>query len=333
MSTIAVVATGGTIACTTDASGALVPTACAQDLIDSALASPAVDSAARSAAGSGVAEFATRAIDTARLDSSSMTFAQLDALIATVRAQLADPDIDAVVITHGTDSLEDTAIALDLFASGPKPVIITGAQRPFDDPSGDGPENLSDALALAAALTAGMARGTGEVEESYEAPDSVPTGGHGVWIQFGGKRIPAWGARKNHTAARDAFVSSPAVRPAGLPLAPAALKDVSVDIIAAYAGAPGDLVLASRADALVIEALGSGNMSSAMGQAVAKVAAAGRPVVITSRVPEGEISLVYGGAGGGATLAGAGVHSSGYLRAGQARIVLAAQVATGRMLF
>lgn len=289
MASLAVIATGGTIACTTDASGALVPTMNAENLLHDL-------------------HISARSIDSARLDSSSITLAELDELLETVRQQLAEPDISGIVVTHGTDSMEETAFALDLFTSDDKPIILTGAQRAFDHPESDGPANLSDALKLA----------------------SDPHNG-GVFIRFGGTTVPARGARKQHTSQLRAFVSTPlSSRPR--PLDPVALAGIDVPIIAAYPGSPRTLVdaaVANGAQGLVIEALGSGNMGSEMGQGVLDALARGIPVVVSTRVPEGEVALAYGGSGGGATLARAGAIGSGALRAGQARIALIASIASG----
>lgn len=294
--TIAVVATGGTIACTLDEHGALVPTVSAAELVDAALSLSAVP------------RVNTRAIDSVRLDSSSLTLPDLDDLLQRVHALLADASIAGVVITHGTDSMEDTAMALELFHIGDKPVVITGAQRSFDHPDSDGPQNLADAIAYAT------------------------TGAPGVSIRFGGLTVPARGAFKSHTSSLEAFTAVPTpmkTRPT-LALTPLAGNDVV--IISAWPGASRTMVdaaVASGAGGIIVEAMGSGNMGSQMGEGVADALEAGIPILITTRVPEGSVSLAYGGSGGGATLARNGALGTGTLRAGQARMVLLAALATG----
>ncbi|MGP5378314.1 asparaginase [Corynebacterium casei] len=294
--TIAVVATGGTIACTLDEHGALVPTVSAAELVDAALSLSAVP------------RVNTRAIDSVRLDSSSLTLPDLDDLLQRVHALLADASIAGVVITHGTDSMEDTAMALELFHIGDKPVVITGAQRSFDHPDSDGPQNLADAIAYAT------------------------TGAPGVSIRFGGLTVPARGAFKSHTSSLEAFAAVPTpmkTRPT-LALTPLAGNDVV--IISAWPGASRTMVdaaVASGAGGIIVEAMGSGNMGSQMGEGVADALEAGIPILITTRVPEGSVSLAYGGSGGGATLARNGALGTGILRAGQARMVLLAALATG----
>lgn len=292
---IAVVATGGTIACTTDDTGALVPTVSAAELVE----------AAREISTPSDVEISP--VDSVRLDSSSLSLTDLDDLLQRVHALLADDSIAGVVITHGTDSMEDTAMALELFHTGKKPVVITGAQRSFDHLESDGPQNLADAISYAA------------------------NGAPGVSIRFGGLTIPARGAFKAHTSALEAFQATSQkirTRPT-LPLTPLAGKDVV--IISAWPGAPRllvDAAVASGINGIIVEGLGSGNMGSEMGEGVKDALDAGIPVLITTRVPEGSVTLAYGGDGGGATLAQAGALGTGTLRAGQARMVLLAALAT-----
>ena len=291
--TFALIATGGTIACTTVRDGSLVPTVSGQQLA----ASLGTDAGAHDIE---VVEFRA-------LDSSSITLADLDELLLCVREQLARPDIDGVLITHGTDSLEETALALSLFDVGDGPIVLTGAQRAFDHPSGDGPRNL---------------------REAYEL---LRSGKPGVWVQFGGKTIPGRGVRKWHTSQLNGFEELP-VGDSAVPLLPLApMAGHPVEIIAAYPGAGATLVDASlpHTRGLIIEAMGSGNMGAEMGAGVARALQADIPVVISTRTPYGNTKLAYGGAGGGATLGEMGAVAAGGFRAGQARIMLAAALATG----
>jgi L-asparaginase len=100
-----------------------------------------------------------------------------------------------------------------------------------------------------------------------------------------------------------------------------------VDIVALYPGADAvaiDAFVSAGAQGIVLEATGSGNTNPSV---VAAVKSAGVPVVVTTRVPVGTIEPTYGGGGGGADLVDAGAVFSPLLRAGQARVVLAVQIA------
>lgn len=296
--TVSVLTTGGTIACTTARDGSLSPTVAAADLV-----------AAVTDAGTDL-RTGVGARDLTLLDSSKITLADVDDLIAAVRAELADPQVVGVVVTHGTDSLEDSAIAVDLVHDDPRPVVFTGAQRAFDHPETDGPANLGAALRLAA---------------DPAARD------RGVLVAFGGRVLPARGVSKRHTAELVAFDSPGGLdRPAPLP--PTPLAGTEVMVLAAWPGAGRGLVdsaVSLGARGLVVEALGSGNVGAGMGEALVDALASGIPVVVTTRVPEGEVRLAYAGAGGGATLADHGAVPAGALRAGQSRMVLARAIVAG----
>lgn len=287
---VLVISTGGTIASTANARGALVPTLTGEELV------------ARCGTTRQV-----RAIDVASLDSSSMGLAEIDMLRETVRTSLLD-DSASLVITHGTDSMAETALALDLVHSDSRPVVLTGAMRSADHAHPDGPANLRGAIEVAATR-----RDTG------------------VLVHFAGETLPARGLMKTQTTAEHAFTltsGSPLPRPMSVP--PAPLAGLNIPIIRAWAGADDALIRAlGPIDGLVLEALGSGNVSACMGGAVAKLLRRGVPVVVATSVPYGEVSFAYGGAGGGSTLGDLGALPAGYLSAGQARIALATALASG----
>jgi L-asparaginase len=293
---VAVVTTGGTIASRQDGHGVSRPVVAGPDLL-------------------GTAQTGTelRVVDLMSKDSSSMTFADMDRVRDAVASELRDPDLDAVVVLHGTDTMEETAYLLDLHHADPRPVVFTGAQRTFDHPESDAPANLADAI------TAGA---------------DPALRGAGVLIAFGGALHPASGTRKTDTTSLDAFRSaqpdggiSPRSRDP-LPWHP--ISGTRVDIVAAYPGADRVQIDACRAAGtrgLVLDGLGSGNANPAVVEAVRDCVTAGIPVVVTTRVPHGPISPSYGGGGGGHDLVSAGALFSTDLRAGQARILLAALLA------
>lgn len=313
---IAIICTGGTIACTADHTGALVPTVSGHQLVDAARNSLADD-------------LSFRIHDTLQLDSSSIGLPELDTLLNTIAEQAADPEVSAVVITHGTDSMEESAFATALLVRG-TPVVFTGAQRAFDHPDTDGPANLAGAINRAVELV-----GTSAVE-----------------VHFAGAHLPATAVHKRHTSELEAFTAhGPAVslEPAGrIETVPAetsqsspltstsspipALSGYFVPIIAGYPGATPELLehaVAAGADGLVIAALGSGNMSAELGHAARRAVQQGIPVVVATRVPRGAVQLAYGGGGGGATLAEHGAVSARTVHPGQARLALIIALATG----
>lgn len=281
-----VLATGGTISCAVDAHGDLVPT----------------HTVARLLADADVPPGSVTARDILQLDSSTMGLADLDALLAEIHTALQH---GPVVVTHGTDSLEETAMAVDRLIGGA--VVLTGAQRPADDPAPDGPANLRSAIQAAPTVT---------------SPSVV----------FGGRTLPCYSVRKVHTTSDEAFDTPDTPRPDTLTGSPVPLSGLRVDIIAAFQGAdPGtiDAAVSDGADGIVVAAFGSGNVG-ALAAGVHRALGAGVPVTLTSRVAAGGVQLVYGGSGGGGSLARAGVRSGGVLSPAQARMELLCELAVQR---
>ncbi|MEO6880183.1 MAG: asparaginase [Mycobacteriaceae bacterium] len=256
-------------------------------------------------------------------DSSALTMADLDAIRRAVHAELA-AGAPAVVLTHGTDTMEETALALDLVHVDPRPVVLTGAIRGADHPDPDGPRNLDDALVVAA---------------------SPAARGLGVLLVLAGVVHAARGTRKRHTD-RPHPLRDPRDGPVGLvstgglrvirnprrpaPLSIADLADVRVDVVALYPGADAvaiDACVAAGARGVVLEATGSGNTNPVVVSAVARHVAAGVVVLVTSRVDSGPVRPVYGGGGGAVDLHAAGALVVPWLRAGQARILLSTLLA------
>ncbi len=121
------------------------------------------------------------ALQVAQLDSRNMGYAVWQALAAELQAGMDDPSVIGQVVTHGTDTLEETAVFLHGVLRGRKPVVLTAAMRPATSAMADGPDNLRRALLLAADAAA-----------------------LGVWMAFGGQAWPAVRVRKVHPFALQA---------------------------------------------------------------------------------------------------------------------------------
>lgn len=288
---ITLITTGGTIASQQNADGSSTPSLDGQALLSRLGDLPPVR---------------LRVADLMARDSSTLTLADMQAISDASGAELAG-GAAGVVILHGTDAMEETALLLALQHPG-APVVLTGAQFTDDHPQADGPANM--ATAIRAVLE-----------------------GRGVRLAFGGRVLPAWGLVKHATDSADAFrLAAEAVAPDVTLNAP--VGAVRVDVVAIHPGADAthlDASLAAGAQGIVLAALGSGNASPAIRDGVARAHAAGVPVVISSRVPMGRLAASYGGGGGGHDLVRAGAVLSRVLRPGQARVLLAALIAGGQV--
>lgn len=203
------------------------------------------------------------------------------------------PDVSGVVVTHGTDTMEETAYFLHLTVSDPRPVIVTGAMRPPGTPGADGPANLLDAVRAAA---------------SAESRD------RGALVVMNDEIHRADEVHKAHTTRPDAFTS-----PAGGAVGAVSLGEVAygraadagplhgrfadalswdrlprVRIAYSYPGADETSVRALAGDGaigLVVASVGRGNLSAAQEEAVRTVVERGIPVVLSSRTMAGAVPV------------------------------------------
>lgn len=230
-----------------------------------------------------------------------------------------------VVVTHGTDSMEETVFAIALVL-GAAAVVVTGAQRPFDDPAPDGPHNLRAAIAMA--RTRGVAqlgpllafddlgfqaRGVRKVDTSRSPAFDAP--GRGPVVRMGGAtpRLLSRGHVVHPLAGLDRALGH---LPAEAPYVP---------VVPMAPGSDGTMlraVTASRPVAVVLQAMGCGNASPTDVEVAAELAGDGCAVFVTSRVHAGPVRPVYAGAG--AALAAAGALFCDDLSPWQARILASA---------
>lgn len=306
--TIVVVSTGGTIAMRPDpATGKLVPAVSGDELVE-LLAWPDAPP--------------LELDDFAQVPSFDVHGELALALARRAGEQANRPEIAGVVVTHGTDTMEESVYLVDRLLDSDVPVVLTGAQRGADQADSDGPRNFRDAI---------------------RAASSPEARGRGAMIAFAGELHAAREARKVHTSALKAF-GSPGYGPIGYvdgervlfrrrperrPPLPAPERLAPVDLILLYAGSDPRFLRASvesGAQAIVLEATGRGNANDQVVEGVREAVTAGVPVVVCSRCAEGRVEPVYG-RGGGRDLADAGALFAGDLAGPKVRVLL--QLALG----
>lgn len=217
--------------------------------------------------------------------------------------RLSGGSFSGAVITHGTDTLEETAYLLDLVLRTDLPVVLTGAMRTADDPGWDGPGNLIGAVT---------------------AVSGFADPGLGVAVMMAGTLHAARRVTKSHTESYDAFTSSDG-GPRDRERIVTARIEPRVDLIATAAGSDARFVrhaVATGAKGIVLSALGKGNVPPDVLPGVREATAANVPVVVASRCARGATGASYGYPGGGVTLREAGAIFSGDLSAPKARIKL-----------
>ncbi len=273
--TVVIIGTGGTIAGTA---------ASAQDALGYTSAQLGV---AELAAGLGVDRVETEQL--AQIDSRDMSHALWQQLAHRVAEHLARPAVCGVVVTHGTDTMEETAYFLQRVLAPGKPVVLTGAMLPATHHQADGPRNLADAVTLA------------------RHPGAL-----GVLVAFAGQVWSGLEVRKAHSHRLDAFNAGDAgplalFEPTGLhdlrawPLGvalglPAISADLTtwpwVEVLASHAGFDARTVQAlceAGVRGLVVAGTGNGSLHHALRAALNNAVAAGVPVLLTSRCAAGGV--------------------------------------------
>lgn len=309
---IPILFTGGTISMRHDPSiGGAIPTLSGRDIL---------------AATRGIEEVADIEVEEwGAYPGPHMTVERMWALRNRIAEHLERPEVDGVVVTHGTDTIEESAYINARTSASPKPIVFTGAMRTASELGWDGPSNLIDAVRVAV---------------------SAESRGYGVMVTMSGRVFAGLDVTKAHTHLLDAF-ESPGLGPIAviddgevifrraLPPAPPVLVPptpaLPIDIVPAFPGADARLLDASREVALgvVVAAMGRGNVPPAMVPAIERWMGEGKPVVITSRGLRGRVGKTYGYLGGGRRLHELGAIFAGSRRPQQARIELSLALGTG----
>lgn len=302
---VKLIATGGTIAMKIDpVKNAPVPAISGEDLVATV---PEIAKVAK-----------IEVLNLANVPSDYMDPVLWVALQKAVVEALARPEVAGVIVSHGTDTLEETAYFLDLTVSSDKPIVLIGAQRNASEKDFDGPRNLLNAARICVSLDA---RGKGamialnnqinaarEVTKTHTSDvETFKSGDFGFLGNVDNDRVVFYRAplRRQHVLLTQD-------------------KLPYVEIVAMYGGADGTMIraaVAAGAKAIVVQGLGWGNMNIPMYEAVQEAIAKKVVVIVSTRVQNGRVLPVYGFKGGGKTLKDAGAVMADNLSPQKARIL------------
>lgn len=303
MAHISLLATGGTISTQYGAAGA----------------TPGLDAEAIAGALHRRGEpVSVRTRDVLQISSRNMTPLAMWQIARAVQEEI-DAGAQGVVITHGTDTLEETAYALSLVLPVSVPIVLTGAMRVPGSPGEDGPANLAAALAVASdpAFAAygpvvvhqdeiHLARWVTKTYSTRVAAFTSPASGP-IGIVVEGRAVP---------------LAGPLPRPL---VTHAAAPDKCVEIIWSAAGTGGWIVdaISSHVDGIVVAAAGGGHVAHSLAESLVRAVGKGVAVVLASRCPAPQVlQHTYGGAGGEIQLLAAGLLPAGDLAPAKARLRL-----------
>lgn len=292
---ILLLATGGTIASQKQPDGAVAVALSGAQLLESVSAVYTSD---------------VEVVDVTHGPSWNFDISTMASIAQRTRQALLDGRASGVVVTHGTDTVEETLWLTDLLAgeaTADGPIVFTASMRNAGEPDTDGPANLRDALALA---------------HSREAL------GRGALLCVNGEIHEARWVTKTDSQSTDTFKSFGA-RPFQRPPTNGDVEP-NVVVVRSYGGMDGEILdwhLDRGARGLVIEGTGAGNVAGALLPGIERALSSGLPVVVATRCLTGPVGAIYGGAGGGHTLAGLGVIGAAELSAAKARLALAVALA------
>ncbi|WP_431029672.1 asparaginase [Lysinibacillus sp. LZ02] len=257
-------------------------------------------------------------VEAFNLPSPHITPTEMLALRNVIIAQTQLYKIDGVVITHGTDTLEETAYFLDLTTNFDFPIVLTGAMRSSNELGADGVYNLVEAVRVAC-------------DEKARKK--------GVLVVMNDEIHQAFNITKTSTSSVNTF-QSPQYGPIGLvtkkaihiqqqpvrrQYVPLETMKKRVALLKVYAGMEADLIEAIHTagyDGLVLEGLGQGNVPPAVANTIKKLLAQQIPVVLVSRCFNGIAEGIYGYEGGGKQLEDAGVIFANGINGQKARLKL-----------
>lgn len=302
---IAIIFTGGTISMKVDPSlNAAIPSMSSEEIMGKV---------------TNIERFADiDIIQFANMPGPHMTFEKMLKLSSIIQTQLDRDDIDGVIITHGTDTLEETAYFLDLTLKTTKPIIVVGAMRNGSELGYDGPSNIASAICTALS------------PESYNM---------GVLVVLNNEVNAACEVTKTNTLALNTF-KSPEFGPLGIvdndevifyrnskphDIMPINKINSKVGLIKACVDMDSSLIdymIDQKYNGIVIEGMGRGNVPPQMVSGILRARDKNIPIVLVSRCHTGRVLDTYGYEGAGKTLTDAGVILGFNLPGQKARIKL-----------
>ncbi len=280
---IVVLGTGGTIAGTAAEAGDNIGYTAGQVGVEQLL--EAIPGLAQAAGGRIEAE------QIAQIDSKDMDFPVWRQLAHRCTQLLADPDVRGVVVTHGTDTLEETAWFLDSVLAADRPVVLACAMRPATAIAPDGPQNLLDAVVVAATpgargvltMVAGTIHSARHVQkvhpyrvDAFSSGEAGPLG----WVEEGTVRLAnGWPAPSVPRAGALEHIANTFLWP-------------RVEVLMNHVGADGrivDLLVRDGVDGIVVAATGNGTLHHSLGGALERAHASGVEVRVATRCPLGRV--------------------------------------------
>jgi L-asparaginase len=264
-------------------------------------------------------------VEFSRVPGCEMTPAQMVSLAALLARELSRDDCGGAVVTHGTDTIEESAFVCHLAVPSDKPVVFTGSLRHASDLSWDGPRNLLDALRVAASAEA---RGMGTLLVMNEEIHAARFVTKGNGLVLGAFQSPACGPLGRIYNGAPRCFTRPA--PPARRLQP--LVDEAVAVVRALSGDTGSLVAGlARPDlhGLVVEGLGSGRVPKSWVEPLQGVVQRGTAVVLASRTGAGAVGDPYGYPGSATNLLNLGLIPAHELPGHKARLQLMLALGNG----
>ncbi|MBT2649232.1 asparaginase [Bacillus sp. ISL-34] len=310
MEKISLITTGGTIASKATANGMLASGALTGHELASLCELPT--------------DIEVKVVDLFQISSMSMSFERMQQLKSTIQKELEDPDVTGIVVTHGTDTLEETAYFLDVTIKDQRPIVITGSQRSPQEVGTDVYSNLRNSILCAAS---DLIRDVGVIvvfnERIYSAKyvKKVHASNLQGFVSFG----------YGYLGIIDNDVVSIYQKPLHRECYDIQDRIPRVDIIKCHTGADGlfiDAAVANGAKGIVLEGVGRGQVTPVMVTSIQAAIDKGITVIMTTSAEEGKVYPAYDYEGSAFDLKQRGVILGADYDSKKARIKLAVMLAS-----